>query len=549
MGPVVKKYSPYWLTIFVLGFMVYGPWLRNPLLHYDDAFFISNYLPEAFVNFKKFLFAYSGNSFMPVSNLSMLLDYGICGGIGTCYHVTNLLFHILNTILVFWLLTEILQFRIAVAFSLALVFLSHLCLSEVVYWMGARSFSVQLFLCLLTLLALLKFRERPTMLRYVAVLLFFLLALGAKSLSIALVPLILVLWPFAKFKRPAAVMSLVPFALGLIFIFWTIQQDPDLSSPRLTDFTAMPLSDRLFVAAHGIIFYLQQTLFPWTSVAFYDVQRFELQWWEMGIAVLWVPIIALAFDQSREKSWMALIWVVAAMFPILKIIPFGENSAVNDRYLYACLPGLLVLMGLAWHRLSYRSPITYYSILACTLGLALLQGVRTYHQGFFWSSDEALWRHVLEMDPECSMAQTSLGRLYFSQGAQDTAEKHLEKALASRPDNAEALVYLAQIERNKKRLDRAIELSDSAIKHRPTMSEAYEVRGQLYLDKKDLLGAAVAFENCVLVAGVRPTCSLEAAKIYFALGTCEKARPHLEAALRHDAEADSARELITKCNQ
>ena len=477
----------------------------------------------------------------------MLPDLALCGGGGTCYHATNLLFHILNGLMLFWLLAEKLKLRPWIAFALTAVFVSHLCLSEAVYWMGARNFSVQLFFSLLTVFCLLSWRAGAKWSAYFAMLTFYFLALGAKSSSIALTPLIFLLWPYQRTGWWRAVAGLLPVAMGLGGVLWIILHYSNVSSPHQSDFLTMPLMERLGVASEAFVFYMQRALGAWESHVFYDVQRFDIHGWQWLVALLWLPITILAFQKNHMWAVCAWVWIAATLIPILKIVPFGENSAVNDRYLYASLPGFLVVLGLAWEHLFARSPKAGRGFAVVVFGFITLQSYLSFKQGEHWRSDEALWNHVLECDAYNAMAHTSLGRIALSLGDQAKAEQHLEKALASRPNGAGTLLNLALVKRNKGDTAIAVELAERAILAYPTMPEGYEVRGHLFLDQNDLPSAAKSYENCVRAAGVRPSCSFAAAKVYLLLGSCEKAVPHLLMTIRYGQNVIEARDYLKRC--
>lgn len=89
------------------------------------------------------------NSFRPVSELSIMLDYALWGKNAWGYHLTNLLLHIIDTLLVF-LLARIINKRFEISdsfhfpFFVALLFFSYSMHSEAIFWILGRSASLGL---------------------------------------------------------------------------------------------------------------------------------------------------------------------------------------------------------------------------------------------------------------------------------------------------------------------------------------------------------------------------------------------------------------------
>ncbi|MEN6420393.1 MAG: hypothetical protein ABFD76_00475, partial [Smithella sp.] len=136
----------------------------------------------------------------PLTWLSLMLNYQLFGLKAGGYHITNLILHILNTLLLFWLFKRMTGAVWRSAF-VAAFFALHPFHVESVAWIAKRKDLLSAFFWMLSLCLYVYYTEKPIMKRYLLVLLSFVLALMSKPIVITL-PLILILldyWPLHRF--------------------------------------------------------------------------------------------------------------------------------------------------------------------------------------------------------------------------------------------------------------------------------------------------------------------------------------------------------------
>ena len=130
-----------------------------------------------------------------------MLDYQIFGLNPSGYHLINLLFHVLNTLLLFLILRRMTKTLWPSAFVAAL-FAIHPLHVESVAWITERKDVLSTFFWMLTLGAYSYYVEHPGLRRYFLVFLFFVLGLMAKPMLVTL-PFVLLLldyWPLQRFR-------------------------------------------------------------------------------------------------------------------------------------------------------------------------------------------------------------------------------------------------------------------------------------------------------------------------------------------------------------
>src|SRR5574342_402949 len=124
------------LLIIALPLIAFLNTLDNTFV-YDDVFTITdNYFIRDWGNFPAFFtddyFKYSGEvTFRPVVTLSYFVDYSLWHLNPLGYHLTNIVLHTLNSVLLFFLV-QLMVKNTPVAFLASLFFICHPVLSEAV---------------------------------------------------------------------------------------------------------------------------------------------------------------------------------------------------------------------------------------------------------------------------------------------------------------------------------------------------------------------------------------------------------------------------------
>src|SRR5208337_4566358 len=137
----------------------------------------------------------------PLTWLSLMLDYQLHGLKAGGYHLTNLILHILSTLLLFWLFNRMTGAIWRSAFVAAL-FAVHPLHVESVAWIAERKDVLSAFFWMLTLCMYVYFTEKPVIKRYLPVVFCFVLALMSKPVVVTL-PVILIFldyWPLKRFE-------------------------------------------------------------------------------------------------------------------------------------------------------------------------------------------------------------------------------------------------------------------------------------------------------------------------------------------------------------
>ncbi len=488
-----------WLLIFILFLAILGtyyPSLAYPFLNLDDPYYINfnPYIRD--LTWKGIYRIFSQpivDNYFPLQILTYALDYQIWHIQPFGYRLHNIVLHILNAVLVFYLLKRIFSNR-WVSFLSALFFGLHPVNVESVTWVAERKNVLSLAFMLASFLSYLSYLEAQRRARrtgfYLAALSFFLLALLAK-VSAVILPLLLLLFDFCFLRKGKweMVRDKLPFlALSILFSFvavWVYRRGGVLvdyhgGSPYLT-FLAMTnvfVEYIIYLAVPVYLDHLYWTPIP-QSILEYQVLL------SMGAILLFVFLAWRSFRKDRTFFfWFG--WFFISLLPVLNIVPLIILRA--DRYMYLPAIGFfyLVTWGL-WkicqgEKWLYRVPVFF----SCVLLLAGAYSFLTLERNKLWRDSIVFWEETLSKFPQSATAVKFIGNIYTERGKPDLAISYFQAGLRETPNEIALLNGLAMAYKNKSELQRAEDLLMKANRLNPRDSETCNNLGTIYFQRGDL---------------------------------------------------------------
>ena len=260
------------LILFAVTFALYWQALgHNFLIFWDDSGYVTRNLTIQRVTWENikaaFTSLYMGN-YAPVQILSYMFDYSIWGMRPEGFIFTNILIHIANGILFYYLLTRLSWQRLT-AGAAALIFLIHPVQVESVVWVSERKNVLSMLFFLLSLTWYIMYREKSGKQRrllYISSMIAFIFALLTKSVSVVL-PLVLIAWDLCiapkrdRNNLKHLLIDTVPFfAVALVFVLLTIySQSMMMGGGRASYLNGSPL-DTLVYNAPGLYSILNDDL-------------------------------------------------------------------------------------------------------------------------------------------------------------------------------------------------------------------------------------------------------------------------------------------------
>jgi len=443
--------------------------------------------------------ATDASNWHPLTWLSHALDVELFGLGPAGHHLTSLLIHVLNTLLLFLLLWHATGARWR-SFLVAALFALHPLNVESVAWIAERKNVLSTFFFLLTLGCYGWYALRPGMKRYLAVAGTFALGLAAKPMVVTL-PCVLVLldaWPLRRIEGWSAPSEAFPATQrSLRTLIWEKLPLLALSAgcavitvvaqgSDMYPFRYFPLTARLENAVCSYELYLWKAIWPAGLAVMYPFPASGLGIWKPTVAALGlIATSGLVWRQRKQRPYLLAgwFWLLGTLVPVIGIIQVGAQ-AMADRYAYVPMIGLFVVLvwGVA-EVANLRAIPLGWRIGVATAVLAAL-ALLTYRQAGFWKTSYDLWAHTLAVTHDNDVAEENLGIALQEQGRWEEALQHFRNGTRISPQDPVLHSNLAATLGQTGRLEEALAEYEVVIRlaaHDPSvLAVAYADRGTVY---------------------------------------------------------------------
>ncbi|MCB9231540.1 MAG: tetratricopeptide repeat protein [Bacteroidia bacterium] len=483
--------TPTWLAaLLLLSLLCLYPTLQNDWVNWDDdEYVLQNRLirdlsPAGLVHI--FATPEKVGLYHPLTLLSLAIDHQIWGNNAFGFHLTNLLLHFLNLILVFFLAKKLLKSPFA-AFLLALLFAIHPMHLESVAWISARKDLLSGVFFWGGLLFFIQYLENFKLKTLGLCLLFFVLALLSKALVFTF-PVILLLFDFRVKRRFSWKLwqEKIPFFL-LSLLFGLLAVHGQQASDSLAEIQQIPVWQTFFPGTWNVVIYLAKALVPFHLSPFHPFPReFHLAWYMVAASLL-LGLLAFFLWKFRKThpEWIfAFAFFLICLGPVLQILPFGK-AIQAERYTYLAYFGLFYGLIYFFEQILSRFKLKWPLLAVLALWVFTLSFI-THQRATIWKNGETLWTEVIEKYPQhyfgyASRGQFRLDRLHDLEGA----EADLRKALDLNPGSGRVWYDLGRLEEQQKRFQNAIGDYNQSIKWGEDAHKALVNRARLRLQTGD----------------------------------------------------------------
>ena len=473
------------LALLALVLWAFLPTVDNDFVTYDDPDYVtSQVMVQRGLSWEGVAWAFSTTdaaNWHPLTWLSHMLDCQLFGPNAAGHHLTSLLLHALNTLLVF-LILRAMTGAIWRSFFVAALFGLHPLRVESVAWVAERKDVLSTLFWMLTLGAYTGFvralKTRPALAAgfFLLALLTFAFGLLSKPMLVTL-PLALLLldyWPLQRLKGTPLrrlVLEKLPFLLlsvAACVVTFLAQRHGGAVDAMI------PFGHRSANAILSVVRYLGKLFWPSDLAVFYPYPR---HWpgWAVALAVvtlLAVSFLALRLRRRAPYLTTGWLWFLGTLVPVLGFVQVGQQS-MADRYTY--IPTLGILVALVWgvHQCVARRVGLVRPVALIAGGAIALCVILTRQQTAHWKNTELLARHALAATGENFAAYNLLGAALIRQNQYDEAVDQFRKALKLQPNSADAHGNLAVALQRHGRRDEAIEHYQLALHLRPRYPQAH----------------------------------------------------------------------------
>ena len=520
------------LTLVTL--VAYWPVTRHQFVTFDDPQYLyhnphvkAGLTPSALL--WAFQSGYAGN-WHPLTWISHMVDCQIYGLNPAGHHLTNLLFHLTNTLLLFLLLRRLTGSLWRSAFVAAL-FAWHPLHVESVAWASERKDVLSTCFFLLTIWAYARYAEGgeqkseirrpkpegaaraavpgsafdvgcsmfgvrvPSPIFYLLSLLFFALGLMSKPMLVTLpfVLLLLDFWPLGRLRfsilnsQPSTLWRLLreklPFfalALAASIVTYLVQR----SGGAVSSLELLPIHSRITNALVAYFRYLSLALWPAQLAVVYPYSRHLAAASVIAAALLLAGASGFFLSRVRRQPYLVVgwLWFLGTLVPTIGLVQVGPQC-MADRYTYIPSIGLFLLI--VWGLDALLDPWPPKRLCAPAVGTLALAACLacSCRQLTYWQDSETLFRHAIAATTDNYVAHTSLGKALLEQGKPDEAAVHLAKAIRLTPDDPEAHYNLGTVRIFQDRPDQAAACFSEALRLKPDYGAAHRNLGVILISQ------------------------------------------------------------------
>jgi tetratricopeptide (TPR) repeat protein len=344
-------------------------------------------------------------NYHPLTMLSLAINHKFSGMSARGYAVTNLVLHILNTLLVFAFIWTLSHRKFWVAALSSLWFGIHPMHVESVAWVSERKDVLYCFFLVLSLISYLQWVRKKQVVFLGLTFVAFVASLLSKAMATPL-PFVYLLIDYYEGRSfsAASVLEKLPF-LGLAVWFGLLALGFQ-SQEAIAEFGVLTTYQRFVFAAHGFYMYWVKMLLPFNLSAFYPYPSLEgngnlpfLYYLApfVAVAVVAVPLYLL----RKNEQWFKIVafsvgFYLLMIALVLQFISVGQVM-MAERYSYVPYIGSLFLLTSVLHYFMERGKRALILGAAGVFSLALI--VLAYRQAGTWKNSETLWTRVIDLYP------------------------------------------------------------------------------------------------------------------------------------------------------
>jgi hypothetical protein len=488
--------------ILALPAIAFLPCLKNDFINWDDQRYVAEnkiIMGWSWNNIKSiFNRTYMGH-YHPLTLLSYSLEYQFFKLNPLIYHLTNLVLHLMNGLLVF-LFIFLLNGEVMTSLMVSLLFGIHPLHVETVAWISERKDVLYSFFFLGSLIVYLRYLKTKWTRYYVLSLSLFFLSLLSKSMAMTL-PIVLFLCDYLlhrKFDRKSLIEK-IPF-LAIAFIFGIMALFTQRSTEIMNPKSSSSLIKNIFIMSEVLTSYFSKLILPIKlSCVYPPMKGMEGSWSYVYLPIIIGILIAgIILGRYNRKIAFGTFFFFATILPVLPI------KIVADRYTYIPSTGIFFIAaeGFDW---LYRSKVEPQKMVKPILAILLIGilctfSFLTWERCQVWKDSLSLWSNALKNYPDTPVAYNNLGEAYLRKEDYERAISNYNQALKMNPEFRRAnylFVNRGTAYLMKGDYERAIADYDQALRINPNDANAYHNRGAAYLHKGDPEEAIADFNKAI----------------------------------------------------
>ena len=474
----VKKYNI--LILVILGFLVYFPSLFYDFVYDDNSLLLSNQYINGRVSVDFFDFfvpkLVMDAIYTPLTFIiywSIIKIFGISSFI---FHFVNIIFYVLSSIVIYFLLKRIVNNDL-ISFFAVILYIIHPCHIENTAWISGMGYNISvLFFFLSFLFFILAFDENKK-LNYIYSILFYILAILSQPIAVTL-PAILFLWVycFRKERLNASIIYIFSY-LPFLFIYLFLYRQTILTNGRFISIKYNIL-EKFSILGFDIF----NSFIP---INLCIIKSFPNLFF---IIPLFIFIFFCVYLRNNRTFLFFIGFFIISILPYSNLF-FSIEIAVSDRYLILSSISSCVLISYLSFYISEK-----FNEQKLIKNLSLLFFILLYLISFIiylpiWKNDKNLWSYAYNINPNNINIDRAYSKVLIENKKYDEALVVIDKMIENNPACFDAYGMKIVILMNTNKINEALELSCKMQKMFPNEFKTYLYLFDIYMLMKNYDGA------------------------------------------------------------
>jgi len=471
--------------------------------------------------------------YQPFTMISLMLDCALGGNNDNLmpFHRTSLILHILNTVLIIFLLFQLFG-NTWLAAGAGLLFALHPMTVEPIPWVGERKTLLACFFTLWSIIFYVYFTRKGGWKLSGAVLVTYILALMSKPTSTALPLMLLVMdyWPLNRLSVKSFVEKIPLFVAGGCFAVITYISQSRTAAAAVGGGYGVGRAG--LVISHNIVFYLKKIIWPANLSPFYafpeplGLSQPAVFAGVIGTCVLIVIlIVSLRWTKAVLAGWF---FFFVAIFPTMGFVRF-TNVIASDKFAYLPSLGLLMMLtaGVKWLWAKVRDmQINFWRVIIICVFVLLgcVEGIASRRQLCYWRDSISLYERMLQFAPDVAIVRYNLGLACEQAQRWDEAITHYTRAAQIRPGHHKTYNNLGNAFYATDRIEEAKNCYRQSLRINPSYGPAYYNLGNLLKSEGKLDEAIDKYRRAIFLVP-------DYAPLYYELGLALKEKGFADEAL------------------
>jgi len=454
-----KKRKIYPILLVIITLVVYSSSLKNDFIYnWDDSGYIlkNEVIHEITAeNINTIFTSFYFHNYHPLTTMTYAIEYAIVGESPFLYHLNNVILHLLNVLLVFWMILLLKPKKYDWAAIVALLFAIHPMHVESVAWISERKDVLYAFFYLGSIISYLYYKTKGKQLKYyIYSIVLFLLSCMSKSMAVTL-PLVLILIDFyvekEAFNFKIFIKKIWSFGIQKI-MFFIISIGFGIAAVYSQDTAIQNLApilgpyERISILSYTFLLYLVKVFTPIQLSAMYPYPLktaglLPLKYLIAPLGVMILIVVLFIFRKKIKNIIWGVLFFLLTISIVIQFVPVG-GVILSERYTYLPYIGFFFLIASFYDKIRFDTSFVLYKsrkfFVAILFVFLSWFAYASYDRISYWEDGDILFTDVIEKYPNLPFAYSNRGYLYFDHYAMNTFKEvnqqqfniYMDKALA-----------------------------------------------------------------------------------------------------------------------